>query len=89
MITCEISLYPLVNDYEALIIQVIKKLRTFEELEVKTHAMSTFVKGESSKVFAALDQVYQLESMRSQPNAIVIKIINKNLPVEDGFLTFA
>ena len=88
-LTCEISLYPLVEHYEATIIEVIKTLKKCDGVEVNTHAMSTFLKGKPEKIFAALSAVYGLESMRSSPNALVIKIINKDLPVEAGFLNFA
>ncbi len=87
-LTCEISLYPLVKDYEATIIEVIKTLKKCDGVVVNTHAMSTFLKGNPDAIFSALNTVYTLESMRSNPNALVIKIINKDLPVEAGFLNF-
>lgn len=89
VITCEISLYPLLENYEEVIINVIKTLKRCDGLQVNTHAMSTFIKGESSNVFSAMDMVYQLDAMQSKPSALVMKVINKDLPVEVGFLKFA
>ena len=86
IITAEISLYPLANDYEAPIIQFIKTLKAHEGLEVMTHSMSTYVKGESRNVFAGVDTA--LTGLGDQTCSMVIKVINRNLPVEDGFLNF-
>ncbi len=87
-ITCEISLYPLTNDYETVIIPCIQYLKKQLELQVYTHAMSTFIKGDSSVVFASLSDLYKQSFMESSTHSLVIKIINKKLPVEDGFLSF-
>jgi len=87
-ITCELSLYPLTQDYEEVIIAVIKYLKTDADLTVITTAMSTFVKGDSDKVFERLKGLYKQPSLSSVNNSLVIKIINRDLPVEDGFLTF-
>ena len=87
-ITVEISLYPLKDDFESAIITFIKALRSYDGLEVNTNAMSTYVAGDFDLVFKALStelkKVYELLDTSST----VIKVINRKLPVEAGFLDF-
>ncbi len=85
-ITCEVSLYPLVEDYEPLIFEVISTLKANASVEVNTHAMSTFIKGEHAEVFESLAEVYSLPAMATKASSLVIKIINRDLPVEAGII---
>jgi len=80
-VTTELSLYPLTNDYEGPILTFIKLLKDNPDVEVLTHSMSTFVKGESGKVFGAIESA--LTSVEGTVS-LVIKIINRDLPVERG-----
>ncbi len=86
LITCEVSLYPLVKDYEELIFDVIRFLKENNQIEVRTHAMSTFIKGNAKDVFTTLESLYSQPFMAEHTSALVMKIINKNLPVEAGFI---
>lgn len=52
--TAEISLYPLHENYEEVIIDYILKLRQYEGLRVETNGMSTQVFGDYDTVMAAL-----------------------------------
>lgn len=52
--TAEISLYPLHEDYEDVIIEYILKLRQYNGLRVETDGMSTQVFGEYDTVMAAI-----------------------------------
>ena len=52
--TAEISLYPLHENYEEVIIEYILKLRQYEGLRVETNGMSTQVFGEYDTLMAAL-----------------------------------
>ncbi len=52
--TAEISLYPLHENYEEVIIEYILKLRQYDGLRVETNGMSTQVFGEYDTVMAAL-----------------------------------
>lgn len=52
--TAEISLYPLHENYEEVIIDYILKLRQHEGLRVETNGMSTQVFGEYDTLMAAL-----------------------------------
>ncbi len=87
-ITCEISLYPLVQNYGHTIIEVIKYFKSNEQLSVMTTAMSTYVKGDSDDVFNQLQGLYNQPLLSEMTSSLVVKIINRDLPVEDGYLTF-
>jgi len=87
-VTAEISLYPLAKDYEGPIILFIKKLKENKSIKVLTHSMSTYVFGESSEVFGAMDKALQVVDNQGFTTSLVIKVINKELPVDAGFLEF-
>ncbi len=52
--TAEISLYPLHEGYEDIIIEYILKLRQYDGLRVETNGMSTQVFGEYDTLMAAI-----------------------------------
>lgn len=85
-ITVEISLYPLQTDYEEQIIRFVKNLKNREGLSVYTTAMSTYLKGEYSKVMNAITD--EVASIFVSPGKIVLvmKLLNAAAPVEDGYL---
>ena len=87
IVTAELSLYPLKDTYETPIIFFIKTLKEHENVSVDTHAMSTFVKGEQRHVFDAIDSAMNAIN-KDNTYSLVIKIINRDLPVEKGFLKF-
>lgn len=87
IVTAELSLYPLVKDYEKVIIDFIRILRESESVEVWTHSMSTFVKGDSASVFDTIHAALLYINASSETLSLVIKIINRNIPVEQGFIT--
>lgn len=87
-ITTEISLYPLTENYKDVIIQIIRSLKANDRVEVMTHAMSTYIRGEHIDVFDAVKGLYDLDVMNVTPSALSCKIINKSLPVEEGFIEF-
>jgi uncharacterized protein YqgV (UPF0045/DUF77 family) len=81
-ITAEISLYPLVADYESVIINFIKSLRLDSSLKVTTHAMSTYVRGENKKVFDVISNALESANKEVETLSLIIKVINRDLPVE-------
>jgi len=87
-ITLEISLYPLQEDYESLVISFIQNLKKHSSIEVVTNAMSTQLKGDYVEVMDILKK--ELEPICNQDGAIstVIKIVNKPLDIEKGMLEF-
>lgn len=87
-VTVEVSLYPLTNDYEGLIISFIKKMKNRPHLEVMTHSMSTYIKGEVKEVMSGIGQTMH-ELGPDIASALVMKVINRNLPVESGYKEFS
>lgn len=87
-VTAELSLYPLTKDYEEPIILFIQKLKEHKTLEVLTHSMSTYVTGDNSEVFNAINTALEMIDSQGFTVSLVLKIINKKLPVEAGFLEF-
>jgi uncharacterized protein YqgV (UPF0045/DUF77 family) len=88
IVTAELSLYPLQDSYEPAIIAFIQSLKAESEITVHTHAMSTFVKGENKTVLAAIANGLELANTKCSGFSLVTKIINRDLPVENGFLEF-
>ncbi len=87
-VTAELSLYPLQKEYEASIIEFITQLKTVSDIEIYTHSMSTYVKGECSLVMQSIDVAFRAISKNGTALPLVIKLINRDLPVERGFLNF-
>lgn len=85
IVTLEISLYPLKNEYESDIIQFIDVLNSNADVKVFTHAMSTYVKGEWKIVNKVLSEALESLWDRGGVSSTVLKIIPRDLPVEDGF----
>lgn len=86
IVTAELSLYPLVQDYEEAVIAFIKTIKGQAGVEVHTHSMSTFVKGGLKDVMNAIEQA--TKTTEGTPVSMVMKMINRDLPVEKGFLEF-
>ena len=88
VITVEISLYPLKDDFENYILDFIKALRSNSDLKVYTTAMSTLVKGDMNVVFdnlkIELGKIYEVIATAST----VLKIVNRPVPIEDGYYEF-
>ena len=87
-VTAELSLYPLTKDYEEPIILFIKKLKEHKALQVMTHSMSTYVTGDNTEVFSAINSALEAVDSQGFTVSLVLKIINKKLPVDAGFLEF-
>lgn len=87
-VTAEISLYPLAKEYEAPIILFIKKLKEQSTIKVLTHSMSTYVFGEGKDVFTTINSALEVVDNQGFTASLVLKVINKPLPVDAGFLDF-
>lgn len=87
-VTIELSLYPLRENYKEIILDFIKHLRAYEEIEVFTTEMSTYVKGEWNAVIPILQKELGSIYEADDASSTVLKIIPQELPVEDGFRTF-
>jgi len=88
IVTAELSLYPLTENYESPIINFIRVLKATDNIEVMTHAMSTFVRGECSDVLIAIDKALISANQETETISLVIKLITRSLPVDKGFLEF-
>lgn len=88
VITVEISLYPLKDDFEDAILEFIHALRANDDLTIRTTAMSTYIKGELSLVFDTLKVELEKIYKKLDTSSTVIKIVNRSLPIEDGFYEF-
>jgi len=86
IITAEISLYPLMESYEDSIVSAIQNLKQVTDIQVFTNAMSTQIKGEYHRVFRAIEEAFQDILSQENTMSLVIKIINKNCAIEQGFL---
>ncbi|PPK88581.1 uncharacterized protein YqgV (UPF0045/DUF77 family) [Neolewinella xylanilytica] len=76
MISAELSLYPLTSDYEAPIIDFIKRLRSQPGLRLATNGLSTQVTGAYDDVMAALTEAMRPTMDGSTSCSFVIKILN-------------
>jgi len=88
IITVEISLYPLKDDFESYILEFIKALRNQSGLTIRTTAMSTLVKGDMDLIFDILKVELQKIYSKLDTSSTVIKIVNRPLPIEDGYYKF-
>ncbi len=88
-VTIEISLYPLQDAYEEVIIDFIGHLKASEGVTVHTHAMSTFLKGDMGACFHAIKKALENTTRHGASTvSCVMKVVNRDLPVEAGFLKF-
>jgi uncharacterized protein YqgV (UPF0045/DUF77 family) len=88
IVTAELSLYPLQENYEATIIAFIASLKSNKSIKVHTHAMSTFVKGDHKDVLDSISIGLEAAHEICTGFSLVTKMINRDLPVEKGFLEF-
>jgi uncharacterized protein YqgV (UPF0045/DUF77 family) len=70
-IAVEISMYPLTAEYLSPIQAFIDRVRTNEQLEIRTNTMSTQVFGEIEEVFATLQQEIRA-SFAAGPRAVFV-----------------
>lgn len=76
-IGAEISMYPLREHYEEVIIEFITALKQKEGLRIHTNDMSTQVTGEAAVVFSAIQELSIWVMERSADTVIVVKYLNK------------
>ena len=87
-VTIELSLYPLKENYTQVIIDFIKNLKSYESILVRTNAMSTYLSGDYDKVFEVLSKELKKVHLQIPDSCTAMKIIPKDLNVENGFLEF-
>ncbi|MEO0438890.1 MAG: YkoF family thiamine/hydroxymethylpyrimidine-binding protein [Pseudomonadota bacterium] len=84
MITAELSLYPLQNDYIEVIQTFIEKLNEREGLSVRTNAMSTQLLGEAPAVFDEVQELLEQSALRFGDQVLFCKFIPKPLAIDAG-----
>jgi len=87
-ITIELSLYPLVEDYTSIIVDFIKSLKSNDSIKVYSTAMSTYVSGDYDIVMQIVTTELKKVHILIPDSSTVMKIIPKDLNVENGFLDF-
>lgn len=68
--TVEVSLYPLVDDYETVVLAFLDELEKEESLSFSTNGMSTQIFGEVSEIFPALGR--QFERIQQSGKAMLV-----------------
>jgi len=75
-IACELSMYPLTEEYEADILDFIHRLRSHEDIQVSTNAMSTQVSGPFDLVMPILQAEIKKSFEAPRKIMLVIKMMN-------------
>jgi len=87
ILTAEISMYPLHEDYEPIILDFIADLRTNADIDVVTNAMSTQVRGPYQHVWNVLQQATKKSFDTHGKAVFVVKFIGGELPILDAPIT--
>ncbi|MBT8140165.1 MAG: thiamine-binding protein [Gammaproteobacteria bacterium] len=78
LITAELSLYPLDANYKLPIRNYIDTLKGIEELEVRTHALSTELFGEYDVVMQAVQKATRQVFEQDDAAVLVAKYLNRD-----------
>ena len=74
-LTAELSLYPVQENYIAVIEGFIHALREYPDLQVVTNAMSTQVCGDYAQVFAVVSETLAASTRQFGKQVLVVKFI--------------
>ncbi len=72
-VSVEISLYPLNDSYEEVIVKFIASLNQYPDLEVKTNGMSTQIFGKMEKIMPVL-QKEMINIYETQQAVLILKM---------------
>jgi uncharacterized protein YqgV (UPF0045/DUF77 family) len=75
ILTAEISMYPMREEFIPPIDAVIERLNTFEDIEVNTFATATIVMGEYDPVFQCLKETIDWSYEQYGTSVFVVKLI--------------
>ena len=84
IITVELSLYPLADEFVDQIRDFILRLRRQPDVEVITNQMSTQVRGDFDAVTTALTQCMRVSMQSSRTLVFVAKFLNADLPISQA-----
>ena len=82
-ITAELSLYPLRNDYISAVQSFIQVIQDMPDLQIRVNQMSTQLTGELSDVCRAVETGLQRSFESGEPQALVVKFLNADLPLDE------
>ena len=80
-LTAELSLYPLQQDYVAVIKEFIAAASEHGGLDIRTNAMSTQISGDYDQVFALIKQELRRSSEKYGRQVLVCKLIPAELDI--------
>lgn len=86
-LTAEISMYPLQQNYDPIILDFIADLRTNTDIDVVTNAMSTQVRGPYEHVWEILQKATRKSFENHGKAVFVVKFISGELPILDAPIT--
>jgi uncharacterized protein YqgV (UPF0045/DUF77 family) len=78
-LSVEISMYPLLEEYETPILRFIERLRQHPELTIRTNTMSTQIFGEYETLTKALFQEIKTSFESGIPTVMAMKWINMDV----------
>ena len=78
-ISVEISMYPLNEDFGQPILNFIKKIKSNQNLSVKTNSMSTQIFGDYEEVMNTLKNEMEPVFAEKMKTVMVMKIVNADL----------
>ncbi len=76
IISVELSLYPLMDDYLSVIKSFIKKLEELQQIEVVRNGMSTQLFGEFSEIMPAISDLLEDSFSKYGKQILVAKFFN-------------
>jgi uncharacterized protein YqgV (UPF0045/DUF77 family) len=80
-VTVEMSLYPLESEPLEKILAFIATITADARLEVVVNQLSTQVRGELRDVMSTMTTAIERSFGRNAPQALVLKILNADLPI--------
>ena len=83
-VTAELSLYPLRYDYIPKVLEFVHTLREMPGIEVLSNQMSTQLRGELTDVMPAIAIAVERSFADGAHEALVIKILNADLPIAEA-----
>lgn len=72
-------MYPLNQEYGTPILQFIKRLKTYKDLEIRSNTMSTQVFGEYGMVMDVIKEEMKSAFLTEDAVVMVMKFVNKDL----------
>ena len=75
----EISMYPLVPEYEQPILQFIERLHQYSELTIQTNTMSTQIFGDYDQMMMIVNKEMKQSFIENKATVMVMKVIGMDL----------